>query len=65
MAIGEYEWCDFAIYTPKGLNVQRISFDSQYWTECLPKLESFYNDCIAPEIVSPLHSVELPMRKLQ
>ena len=26
--IGEREWCDFVIYTPKGLNVQRISFDS-------------------------------------
>ena len=64
MAIRERAWCDFVIYTPKGLSIQRIPFDSQYWIENFPKLKSFYDDCIAPEYVSPLHSVELPMRKL-
>ena len=64
MAIGERSWCDFVIYTPKGLSIQRVLFDSQYWTENFPKLKSFYDNCIAPECVSPLHSVELPVRKL-
>ena len=64
VAIGKRTWCDFVIYTPKGLSVQRIPFDSQYWTEKFPKLKSFYDDCIAPECVSPLYSAELPMRKL-
>ena len=64
MAIGERPWCDFVIYTSKGLSIQRILFDSQYWNENFPKLKSFYDNCIAPECVSPLHSVELPKRKL-
>jgi len=64
MAIGERTWCDFVVYTSKGLNVQRIQFDHQYWTDNLPKLLSFYNNCIAPECVSPLHSVQLSVRKL-
>ena len=61
MAVGEWTWCDYDIYTPKGLSVQRIPFDSQYWTEKFPKLN---DGCIALEYVSALHSVELPMRKL-
>ena len=31
MAIGERPWCDFVIYTQKGINVQRISFNQDYW----------------------------------
>ena len=62
MAIGERPWCDFVIYTSKGINIQHIPFDQSYWTnKLLPKLESFYNNCVAPEIVSPLHLLGLPI----
>ena len=66
MAIGERPWCDFVIYTTKGISVQRISFDDDYWNkELLPQLISFYDNCIAPEIVSPVHSLGLPLRDLR
>ena len=64
MAIGNRPWCDFVVYTLKGLSVSRIEFDSEYWTSALPKLVSFYDNCVAPEVVSPVHMLGMPMRNL-
>lgn len=65
MAIGQRPWCDFVVYTTKGLIIERIMLDNDYWTNTLlPKLESFYDNCIGPEIVSPLHALGLPLRDL-
>ena len=65
MAIGERPWCDFVVFTMKGLSVERISFNLDYWTNTLlPKLVSFYDNCVAPEIVSPIHSLGIPIRDL-
>jgi len=64
MALGERPWCNFLIYTQRGIHVQRIQFDEVFWSELLPKLISFYNNCVVPEIVSPLHALGLPMRDL-
>ena len=65
MAIGQRPWCDLVVYTTKGLIIERIMFDNDYWTNTLlPKLEIFYDNCIGPEIVSPLHALGLPLRDL-
>ena len=65
MAIGERPWCDFVINTFKDTTIQRVSFDLQYWLEkLLPKLQSFYDNCLLPEIVSPVHSIGLTVRDL-
>ena len=65
MAIGQRKWCDFVVYTYKGIHVERIWFNEAYWTgQLLPKLESFYNNCFAPELVSPVHALGLPIRDL-
>ena len=65
MAIGGRPWRDFVVYTKKGISVQRIDFDERYWTDrLLPKLESFYDNCFAPELVSPVHALGLPLRDL-
>ena len=65
MAVGKRPWCDFVIYTTHGLSVQRIPFDQKYWeTILLPKLTTFYKDCIAPEVVSPVHVLAIPMHNL-
>ena len=37
MGIGGREWCDFVVYTNKGINVDRISFDKTFWEELLAK----------------------------
>ena len=65
MAIGQRPWCDFVIYTTKGISVQRIEYNEKFWEEdLLPKLSNFYDNCVAPEIVSPVHSLGIPMRNL-
>ena len=65
MAIGERPWCDFVVYTSKALTVERIYFNETYWTDTLlPKLVTFYDNCVVPEIVSPVHHIGLPVRDL-
>ena len=65
MAVGQRPWCDFVIFTTKGINVERILFDDDYWQNTLlPKLESFFDKCLAPEIVSLMHALGLPIRDL-
>ena len=63
MAVGDRPWCDFIIYTTtKGVNVERIQFD--YWQNILPQREAFFNNCLGPEIVSPMHALGLPIHDL-
>ena len=58
MAITGRLWCHFVIYTKKGLSVELINFDKTFWeTKLLPALDDFYRNCVAPEIVSPVHLV--------
>ena len=56
LAILKREWCDFIVWTPKGLFVERICFDNDFWYHhCLPSLKSFYYGVMLPEIVYPRH----------
>ena len=65
MAVGGRTWCDFVIFTTKGISVERIVYDEHYWQNILlPKLEAFFDNCLGPEIVSPLHTLGLPIRDL-
>ena len=55
MAIGDRPWCDFIIYTSKGITIERVRYDQEFWEKnLLPKLEEYYDNCVAPEIVSPV-----------
>lgn len=66
MAITGRAWCDFVIYTEKGISVERISFNRDFWqTDLLPKLIDFFDNCFAPEIISPIHVLGLPVRDLR
>ena len=65
MAVGGRTWCDFVLFTTKGISVQWISFNIDYWGKTLfPKLIDFYDNCLGPEIVSPVHVLGLPIRNL-
>lgn len=66
MGIGGRKWCDFIVYTKKGIHVERIDFNESFWTdELLPKLCTFYDKCVAPEIVCPQYPFGLPLRDLR
>ena len=47
------------LVTEKGIHVERIEFDPNYWQDLVVKLEDFYDNCLAPEIVSPVHIIGL------
>ena len=56
IAITERKWCDFVVYTTKDLFIHQIKYNEDFWNcELLPKLIEFYDCCLAPAIVSPVH----------
>ena len=66
MAVGRRLWNDFIVYTTKGIHIERVSFDKHFWEkELLPKLKSFFENCLAPEILHPMHAIGLPLRDLR
>ena len=59
IAIGNRPWCNLHI------NVHRVEFDEDYWNlTLLPKLTTFYDNCVAPEIISPVHVLGIPIHNL-
>ena len=42
MGVTGASWCDFIVYTKKGISVERILFDAAYWTDLKQRLHSFY-----------------------
>ena len=49
--MGKRNWCDFVLYTTKGITIERILLDREFWEkELLPKLIEFYDKCFAPEL---------------
>ena len=64
-----YKWCDFVIYTPVGLHIQRVPFNETYYTEkVIPKLEGFYKDHFEPAIRSEIDQTqtkEIPTTEIQ
>ena len=42
MGITGVKWCDFIVYTSKGLYVERIAFDAVFWQDLRCKLLDYY-----------------------
>ena len=42
MGITGSKWCDFIVYTSKGLYVERVTFDSDYWRNLKTELLNYY-----------------------
>ena len=62
LAITGRSWCDLYFWCPKDTVVIRIRKDEAFWEKILPKLKSFYMDCILPEIVDPREKRNLELR---
>ena len=66
LAITEREWCDFVVHTTKGLSIQRVQYDEDFWLhKLLPKLTDFYDNCFCPAIVSPVHILGMQLQDLK
>ena len=42
MGVSGAKWCDFIVYTKKGISVERIPFDAAYWETLKQKLHTYY-----------------------
>ena len=42
MGVSGASWCDFIVYTKKGISVERIPFDPAYWETLKLKLHTYY-----------------------
>ena len=52
LAISNRIYCDFVVWTLKGMSVQRIEFNHSLWSNMLSKLNSFYLHAVLPELYS-------------
>lgn len=63
MAITRRKWCDFVIWTPKGTSIERIQANHKFWLEMVPKLDSFWNKAVLPELAAPEYPHKRPIRE--
>ncbi|KAH8029635.1 hypothetical protein HPB51_002088 [Rhipicephalus microplus] len=64
--ITKRSFCHFVVCTSKGIHVQRIERDNDFWKfRMLPQLIRFYRDCMLPEIVDPRTTRSIPIRRPQ
>jgi len=50
-----YSWCDFCVFTSKGLSITQIFPDKEWQKEKIPKLELYWHIHIKPELINPCH----------
>ena len=61
MGVSGAKWCDFIVYTKKGISVERIPFDAAYWETLKRKLHTnYYTHFIKIAAVS-LQNAKLPL----
>ena len=46
-------WCNFCVYTPHGVAIERIWFDPGWYNKYILELESYFDGYILPEILDP------------
>ena len=56
LAITRRRWCDFVIWTPKGMSVERVHFDAEFWENIKPKLLRFHREALLPELALPRYT---------
>ena len=50
-----HSFCDFCIYTPIEVAVERIYPCKEWEDTCIPHLEDYYDKYMLPEIIDPLY----------
>jgi len=50
-----FGWCDFCVYTPVNVAVERIYPCKEWQSTFIPELEDYYDRHMLPEIVTPLY----------
>ena len=63
LAITKRSWCDFVIWTPKGISIERVNADKAFWEAVKVKLERFYLSAVLPELALPCFTSQQPIRE--
>ena len=42
MGVTGAKWCDFIVYTSKGISIEQIAFDPVYWENLMTELLQYY-----------------------
>lgn len=57
-------YCFFALWTTKGIKVEKIERDDSFWAkEMEEKLVKFYFDCLLPEILDPRYTRSMAIKE--
>ena len=51
LALSSQTWCDFVFYTSKGLVIDRVDFDEDYWKNIQSLALKFYFEYMLPRII--------------
>ena len=51
LAITTQSWCDFILFTKKGLVIDRVHYDADYWSKLQDNLVRFYFKMLLPELM--------------
>ena len=64
MGVIGVKYCDFFVYTRHGFLIDRVEFDLEFWQNLLAKVEKFWHNFIAPELLNgTLHeTVAVPLK---
>ena len=54
--ICEVEFCDFVVWTPQGMHVERIFRDVDFFEEAVENITSFYKYGVLPELIGKWYS---------
>ena len=50
LALTTQSWCDFVLYTNKGIVIDRVRYNEQYWFKLRDKLLNFYFNFLLEEL---------------
>ena len=50
LALTTQSWCDFVLYTNKGIVIDRVRYNEQYWFKLQDKLLNFYFNFLLDEL---------------
>ena len=45
-------WCDYCIYTPLGISIERIVPEKHFWKDSVEKLDQFFDNYVIPLLCS-------------
>lgn len=63
MGITGKKWCDFVVWTTKGISIERINYDPTFWMHMVPTLEKFFDTALLPELTAPEYPNGRPIRE--